>query len=77
MSLSYKETIKDPHFISGHFFSSYLPTDKSKFSISFPDDVQINYKVFNNTKDVTVRLEKSIIKHLYLGSERYKRVYMV
>src|ERR1035437_1421126 len=43
--LSYKENIKDPHFITPFYFASYVPVVNSEFSVTFPKTVKIRYKL--------------------------------
>jgi len=43
--LSYKENIKDPHFITPFYFGSYVPVVNSEFSVTFPKNVKIKYKL--------------------------------
>lgn len=43
--LSYKENIKDPHFITPFYFASYVPVINSEFSVTFPKSVKILYKL--------------------------------
>ena len=45
--LQYTNIYKDPRFLGSSFFISHLPTLNSEFKISFPDNVEIGYKVFN------------------------------
>ncbi|MBL4715042.1 MAG: DUF3857 domain-containing protein [Bacteroidia bacterium] len=46
--VSYNEETKDPHFLGAFYFSSYMPSVKSEFSISFPKSVKIKYKLLND-----------------------------
>lgn len=50
--LEYREDIKDPRFVSGYVFSSYLPQGKSTFTIQAPKDVEIGYKIFHDTTGI-------------------------
>ncbi len=44
---SYRENIKDPKFLGSSFLMSYLPTLHSQYSISFPSNVDVKFKLFN------------------------------
>ncbi|MBL4655453.1 MAG: DUF3857 domain-containing protein, partial [Bacteroidia bacterium] len=46
--VTYREETKDPHFLGAFYFSSYMPSVKSEFSISFPKSVKIKYKLLND-----------------------------
>lgn len=46
-SLSYREVIKNPKFMGSAFLTSYLPTLKSEYSVSYPSNVEVLFKVFN------------------------------
>lgn len=45
--LSYTEKINDPHLYGRFFFNSYAPAEDVEYSITFPSDVKIRYKLFN------------------------------
>lgn len=47
IKLSYREKIKDPRFLGSSFLLSYLPTLKLEYSISFPSNVDVHFKLFN------------------------------
>ena len=49
--ISYKEEIHDPHFLGKFYFTSFLPTEKATYSISFPASVKIKHKVFNDPEN--------------------------
>lgn len=49
--LSYRETIKDPHVLAPFYFASGIPTRKAKYSVTFPANVSINYKLMGNDTD--------------------------
>lgn len=46
--LEYRESTKDPKFISGFVFSSYLPQGKTSYTIKTSKDVEIFYQVLND-----------------------------
>ncbi len=46
--LEYRTLVKDPKFISGFIFSSYLPQAKSSFTIKASKDVELFYQVLND-----------------------------
>lgn len=50
INLSYREEIKKPQFIGSTFLINHLPTLRSEYSISFPSNVDVNYKLFNAEK---------------------------
>jgi transglutaminase-like putative cysteine protease len=45
--LSYTEKINDPHLYGRFFFNTYAPTEDAEYSVTFPSDVKIRYKLFN------------------------------
>lgn len=61
--VSYQENIKDAHFLSAFYFSSYMPILYGELTITFPKSVKVNYKSFNlegtNVKFSTIQDEKS------------------
>lgn len=46
-NLSYSKQINDPHFISPFIPSARYSTDKAIFSVSYPENVEIKYRLFN------------------------------
>lgn len=50
INLSYREEIKKPQFIGSTFLINHLPTLRSEYSISFPSNVDVNYRLFNTEK---------------------------
>jgi hypothetical protein len=44
---SYTEKIEDPHLYGRFFFNTFAPAEDVEYSISFPSDVKIRYKLFN------------------------------
>jgi hypothetical protein len=50
--LSYREEIKEPRFFGSFFFSSYVPTVQSEFSVTVPKEVTISYKLFGEGTDL-------------------------
>lgn len=61
--VSYQENIKDAHFLSAFYFSSYMPILQGELSITFPKSVKVNYKEFNldeaNVKFSTITNDKT------------------
>lgn len=57
IKLSYREIIKDPRFLGSSFLLSYLPTLKSEYSISFPSNVDVKFKLFN-TEELDLKQTK-------------------
>ncbi|MGP8215955.1 MAG: DUF3857 domain-containing protein [Bacteroidia bacterium] len=48
--LSYTEKLKDPHFFFGDFyFGSGIPINEAEYSITFPSNVKIHYKLFHTS----------------------------
>lgn len=47
IKLSYRENIKDPRFLGQTFFISFLPTVHSEYSVTFPENVDLKYKMFH------------------------------
>lgn len=46
--LQYRINYKDPRFIPGFVFSSYIPQEKSVFTVRTIGDIELSYEVFNN-----------------------------
>jgi len=44
--LSYREKMKEPRFFGAFYFSSYVPTAESEFSVTFPKEVTLSYTLF-------------------------------
>ena len=61
IKLFYREKIKDPRFLGQTFFISFLPKVSSKYSVSFPPNVDLKYKMFN-TEGHPIKFESSIKK---------------
>tara|TARA_B100000963_G_C22602435_1_gene660880 strand:- start:88 stop:2040 length:1953 start_codon:yes stop_codon:yes gene_type:complete len=57
INLSYREVIKKPQFIGSAFLINYLPTLKSEYSISYPSNVDVFYKLFN-TDNIEIKRTK-------------------
>jgi transglutaminase-like putative cysteine protease len=56
---THKEYHKDVHLLSPFYFASYMPVMESRFSISFPADVDVRYIIKNDPqKKVTVTEDK-------------------
>ena len=49
--LDYNEKLKEPRFVPPYFFGSYLPVLQSSYSISFPKDVVVSYKLMGKNTD--------------------------
>jgi len=47
-TISYKEHIKDPHFLGAFYFSDYIPVINTTYSIRFPKQVKIKYTLLND-----------------------------
>jgi transglutaminase-like putative cysteine protease len=58
--LTYRETIKDPHFLSGFLFGNYMPTIYTEFSVTFPASVKVSYKTYGDAK--LLQFSKTIVK---------------
>lgn len=56
--LAYREMQKDPRFISGFVFVSYLPQAKTSYTIKTTRDVELYYKVLNDPEK-KVRFKKT------------------
>lgn len=54
--LEYRTTYKDPRFMPGYIFTSYMPQEKSVFTIKTTDDVELMYQVVNDkNKEIKFR----------------------
>lgn len=51
-TVSYTEVNKDPHLFNPFYFVSYLPVVHSKFTVSYPADMQIKYMVKNDSSNM-------------------------
>ncbi|RKE95184.1 DUF3857 domain-containing protein [Ichthyenterobacterium magnum] len=58
-NLSYKEIIKDPHFLGLFRFGSFVPTKSAQLSIEFPKNVTIGYIDFN-TQGINLDFKKEL-----------------
>ena len=78
-SVSYSEVLKDAHFLFPFYFTSYMPIINSKFSISFPSDMDLRYIIKNNDNDnVKVDEEKKSRQTVYTftaSNTKYKERY--
>ncbi len=59
INLSYREVIKNPRFLGSSFLVSYLPTLNSEYSISYPSNVDVKFKLFN-TEKIDVKHTKEV-----------------
>jgi transglutaminase-like putative cysteine protease len=50
--LEYREVLKNPRFISGYIFQSYLSHGKSTFVLKAPKEVELVYQVLNDNKSL-------------------------
>lgn len=58
--LSYTEKIKDPHLVGLYMFTGFLPVEFSEFTVTFPKEVKLSYKIMNDDdKIVKVRESKT------------------
>lgn len=58
LSLRYRRTIKNPKFMGSNFFVSYLPTLNSKYSVTFPSNVSVKFKLFNTENTEIIHTKK-------------------
>jgi hypothetical protein len=57
--VSHKEFNKDAHLLTPFYFVSYMPVMQSKFTVTFPADVELKYIIKNDSKGaVTVKEDK-------------------
>ncbi|MDU8886221.1 DUF3857 domain-containing protein [Yeosuana sp. MJ-SS3] len=59
-NLTYKEVIKDPHFLGLFRFSTFVPTKNAQLSIEFPNNVSIGYIDFH-TEELKVDFKKETL----------------
>jgi len=57
--LSYKQETLDPRFLGGFYFSSFMPTQKAEYSVTFPEGVEVKYKLFNDP-DGKIKFSKTL-----------------
>ncbi len=46
--VTYKQKIRDPHFLTPFYFGSYAPVVSSEYSITFPKEVKIKAKLYGS-----------------------------
>jgi len=56
--LEYREVIKDPKFVTGFLFSSYMPQEKSTYTIKASKDIELSYWV-ENDPDKKINFKKT------------------
>jgi hypothetical protein len=56
--LAYRENQRDPRFVSGFVFASYLPQAKTSFIIKTTEDVELVYSVLNDSEK-TIQFKKT------------------
>jgi hypothetical protein len=61
IKLSYREKMTDPRFLGQTFFISFLPTVRSQYSVTFPSNVDLKYKMFH-TEGHPIKFETTIKK---------------
>lgn len=74
--VSYTEFLKDAHMLTPFYFTSYLPVIKSKFTIIFPQGMQLNYIVKNDDgKAVQFKQDKKgrqVVYEFTATNQKYK-----
>ena len=45
--ISYTEKLKEPHLFGDFYFASFAPAEDVEYSVTFPSDVKIHYKLFH------------------------------
>lgn len=50
-SLTYKKLMHEPRFFGSFFFSSYLPVEKSTYTVHVPASMEITYRLYGDDKD--------------------------
>jgi len=56
---SYTEKVNDPHLYGRFFFNTFAPAEDVEYSITFPSNVKIKYKLFN-TNDSLIKFSSKI-----------------
>jgi Domain of Unknown Function with PDB structure (DUF3857)/Transglutaminase-like superfamily len=51
--ITYRERVKDPFMLSGFTFGNFMPILNAEFSVSFPANVKVSYKTYNDQKGIT------------------------
>ncbi len=72
-TLSYKEIIKDPHFLSSFRFGTFVPTQKAEYTVEVPKGVELGYKTFN-LDDLDITFEKKESKKTTIYSWKAKNI---
>ena len=58
--LTYKERIKDPHFLTPFYFGSYSPVMNAEFSVTFPKEVKIKARLYGgDTSKIKFTIKQS------------------
>ena len=60
--LAYTEQLLEPRFLGSFFFTSYIPSKKTTFSVSVANDIEIGFQLFGmdtNKIDFTEKVEKN------------------
>lgn len=55
--ISYREKIKDPHFLGRYFFTSFLPSESNKVVVKCNKNIDLQYRLFN-TDGFTINFEQ-------------------
>jgi Transglutaminase-like superfamily/Domain of Unknown Function with PDB structure (DUF3857) len=50
---TYRERVKDPFMLSGFIFGNFMPILNAEFSVSFPANIKVSYKTYNDQKGIT------------------------
>lgn len=58
-TLKYDEIIMDPHMLGSFFFESYVPVLSSNFSVTFPAEVDLSYKMLGVKNEAVVFSEEN------------------
>jgi len=45
--ISYTEKIKDPHLFGSFYFASFAPSEEVEYSVTFPSNIKLHYKLFH------------------------------
>lgn len=70
-SLKVEEEMFDPHLLGTYLFSTGIPVRESVFSVTFPGNVKVSYKLLNDAKKkVEVKEEKRKGKMTYTFTAR-------
>ena len=56
--ISYKKEIKDPHLLGYFRFTGFFPVEYAEYSITYPNEVNLSYKIYNDNENIVTFTEE-------------------